>query len=111
MDKLVHAVHEVISKCPCEDGCPSCVGAALPAFALTDLDSGTRGRIPDKQAALVITHHLLGLKPYVPKVRPGAQEPEETAKRPPVAEDPPEPPKPLDMRRRLSDIERKRKQE
>ncbi len=111
MDKLVHAVHEVISKCPCEDGCPSCVGAALPAFALTDLDSGTRGRIPDKQAALVITHHLLGLKPYVPKARPGTQEPEETAKRPPVAEEPPEPPKPLDMRRRLSEIERKRKQD
>jgi len=111
MDKLVHAVHEVISKCPCEDGCPSCVGAALPAFALTDLDSGTRGRIPDKQAALVITHHLLGLKPYVPKARPGTQEPEGTAKRPPVAEEPPEPPKPLDMRRRLSEIERKRKQD
>ena len=111
MGRLVAAVHEVISNCPCEDGCPSCVGAALPSFALTDIDSGTRGRIPDKQAALVITHHLLGLEPYVPKARPELREVEETVAEPPVPEQAPEPPKPLDMRRRLSEIERKRKQE
>jgi len=111
MDKLVQAVHEVISNCPCADGCPSCVGAALPAFALTDIDSGTRGRIPDKQAALVITHDLLGLEAYVPKARPGTVGVEETVEEKTVAEQAPESPKPLDMRRRLSEIERKRKQE
>jgi len=111
MERLVAAVHEVISNCPCEDGCPSCVGAALPSFALTDIDSGTRGRIPDKQAALVITHHLLGLEPYVPKARPETREAGEAVEERPVAEQTPDPPKPLDMRRRLSEIERKRKQE
>jgi len=108
MDKLVQAVHEVISKCPCEDGCPSCVGAALPSFALTDLDSGTRGRIPDKQAALVITHHLLGLEAYVPRVRA-----EDVAEEPVIESvrteaEVVQPAQATDLRRRLSEIERKR---
>lgn len=60
MEQLMQAIHKVITNCPCISGCPSCVGAALPAFALTDIDSGTRGRIPDKQAALLIMRHLLG---------------------------------------------------
>ncbi|MFP4058527.1 MAG: DEAD/DEAH box helicase [Candidatus Brocadiia bacterium] len=66
VDDLVRSVHAVISECPCEDGCPSCVGAAVPAFALGDLDSAVRGRIPDKQAALVILGELLGLEPHAP---------------------------------------------
>jgi len=64
---LIESVHTVISRCRCEDGCPSCVGAAVPSFALSDLDSGTRGRIPDKEAALIILHEFLGLPPYQPK--------------------------------------------
>jgi len=60
MEELAQAVLEVIRKCPCEDGCPSCVGSAIPAFAMTDLDSGTRGRIPDKTGALMILEHMLG---------------------------------------------------
>jgi hypothetical protein len=35
------------------------VGAAIPAFAQTDLDSATRGRIPDKRAALFLMEELL----------------------------------------------------
>ena len=108
MEELVRAVHEVIANCQCEDGCPSCVGAALPAFALTDLDSGTRGRIPDKQASLVITHHLLGLEPYVP--RPRDDRPVEALAQPEVVEEPqdeaPVEKLPVSLRKRLSDLQR-----
>jgi DEAD/DEAH box helicase domain-containing protein len=108
MEELVRAVHEVISNCQCEDGCPSCVGAALPAFALTDLDSGTRGRIPDKQASLVITHHLLGLEPYVPRRRD--DRPVETLEQPEATPEPqdeaPVEKLPVSLRKRLSDLQR-----
>jgi DEAD/DEAH box helicase domain-containing protein len=67
--ELLESVHAVVANCGCEDGCPSCVGAAVPAFALSDLDSAARGRIPDKDAALLILHDLLGLDPYVPRPR------------------------------------------
>ena len=59
IEELMQAVYEVVSRCGCEDGCPSCVGSAMPAFALTDLDSGTRGRIPDKQGAILILREML----------------------------------------------------
>jgi len=51
-DDILKTIAEVILKCSCEDGCPSCVGAAIPASAMTDLDSAVRGRIPDKAAAV-----------------------------------------------------------
>lgn len=59
-DDILRTVTEVIEHCPCPDGCPSCVGSAIPASAMTDLDSGVRGRIPDKQAALLLLHTLFG---------------------------------------------------
>jgi DEAD/DEAH box helicase domain-containing protein len=49
--EILATVYEVIRDCGCEGGCPSCVGAAVPAFAMSDLDSAVRGRIPDKAAA------------------------------------------------------------
>ncbi len=55
--EMLGTVRDVIAECGCEDGCPSCVGAAVPVFAMTDLDSAARGRIPDKSAA----HFLLDL--------------------------------------------------
>jgi DEAD/DEAH box helicase domain-containing protein len=60
IEELMQAVYSVVSECPCENGCPSCVGSAIPAFAMTDLDSSTRGRMPDKEGALVILRELLG---------------------------------------------------
>jgi DEAD/DEAH box helicase domain-containing protein len=57
--ELVGTVHTVIRECRCEDGCPSCVGAAVPAFAMTDLDSSVRGRIPNKEAAKFLLDELL----------------------------------------------------
>jgi len=60
VEEILQTIRTVIEECSCEDGCPSCVGAALPAFAMTDLDSGVRGRIPDKQAAKVLLQMILG---------------------------------------------------
>lgn len=48
----------MIGNCACEDGCPSCVGAATPAFAFGDIDSGARSRVPDKAGALEILIRL-----------------------------------------------------
>ena len=59
MEELMQAVYEVIRKCSCESGCPSCVGSAMPSFAMTDLDSGSRGRIPDKAGALAILESVM----------------------------------------------------
>jgi len=52
IEELMQTVHAVIRDCSCEGGCPSCVGAPIPPFAMTDMDSSVRGRIPDKAAAL-----------------------------------------------------------
>jgi len=60
MERLLRTVRDVIRDCSCPDGCPSCVGAAVPAFAMTDLDSSVRGRIPDKRAARFLLDRLLG---------------------------------------------------
>jgi len=49
--EIMGTIHDVIRDCACRSGCPSCVGAAVPAFAMTDMDSAVRGRIPSKEAA------------------------------------------------------------
>ena len=59
MDELLGTILTVISECGCDDGCPSCVGAPITPFAMTDLDSSVRGRIPDKQAAAFLLRELL----------------------------------------------------
>ena len=57
-DDIIKTIAEIIRNCGCADGCPSCVGSATPAFAMTDLDSAVRGRIPDKQAAQFLLDEL-----------------------------------------------------
>lgn len=69
LEDVLRAAWEVISRCPCEEGCPACVGAPMPAAMLNDLESSTRTTVPHKETALVMVHALLGLAPYVP-VRP-----------------------------------------
>jgi len=59
MDRLLRTILDVIAECSCEDGCPSCVGAAVPTFAMTDLDSSVRGRIPSKRAASSLLRAIL----------------------------------------------------
>ncbi len=60
MPEILQTVYEVVCDCSCEDGCPSCVGSAMPAFAMTDLDSAVRGRIPHKTGARLLLEALLG---------------------------------------------------
>ena len=59
MDQLLRTIRDVVRDCSCPDGCPSCVGAAVPAFAMTDLDSSVRGRIPDKRAAKLLLEQIM----------------------------------------------------
>jgi DEAD/DEAH box helicase domain-containing protein len=59
IDEIMQTIATVIRECGCEDGCPSCVGAAVPPFAMTDLDSAVRGRIPNKEAARALLDALL----------------------------------------------------
>jgi len=58
IEELMQTAHALVRECGCEDGCPSCVGSAVPAFAMTDLDSAVRGRIPSKAGALFLLDAL-----------------------------------------------------
>jgi len=60
LEEVMRAVRDVVVECSCADGCPSCVGAPVPPFALSDLDTAVRGRIPDKAAARMLLEALLG---------------------------------------------------
>ena len=61
---------DLITACECADGCPSCVGSPLPPHSQLDPDTAAKGRIPDKEGALIILHELLELEPYIPKPKP-----------------------------------------
>ncbi len=58
-DAIMQTIADVVRACACEDGCPSCVGSAVPPSAMTDLDSAVRGRIPNKGAAIFLLDSLL----------------------------------------------------
>ncbi|MDD4264094.1 MAG: DEAD/DEAH box helicase [Firmicutes bacterium] len=68
MEDMLPKALEVIEGCSCERGCPSCVGAPRTKGDLLDPDASPRGKLPDKEAALIILHSILGLKEYVPIV-------------------------------------------
>jgi DEAD/DEAH box helicase domain-containing protein len=61
MPDILQTVYDVIRDCSCEDGCPSCVGSSVPAFAMTDLDSAVRGRIPHKAGARLLLEAMLNV--------------------------------------------------
>ncbi len=67
IEDILQACVFLIRHCPCEDGCPSCVGSTARNFVHYDAEGEARERIPDKEAALVILHHILQLEPYLPK--------------------------------------------
>ncbi|MBM3262623.1 MAG: DEAD/DEAH box helicase [candidate division Zixibacteria bacterium] len=67
VEQVVEGCWTLIRACPCADGCPSCVGSAVPIYVQHGADVEIKGRIPDKEAALVILHDWLGKEPYIPK--------------------------------------------
>lgn len=75
--EILEACVYLIHNCPCESGCPSCVGWGPRSYVHYDAEGDARERIPDKEAALIILHHILGLEPYVPR----AMSDEERARR------------------------------
>lgn len=66
VEEVFLSAKDLIAACPCESGCPSCVGSPLPPNPQLDPDTSGKGRIPDKEGALVILHDLLELEPYIP---------------------------------------------
>lgn len=72
IEEVLAASCDLIHACGCPDGCPSCVGAPIPPYGRAEMDGDARGRVPDKEAALVILHALLEREPYIPKPRPRA---------------------------------------
>jgi DEAD/DEAH box helicase domain-containing protein len=66
VEEIMEAALGLIESCSCTRGCPSCVGSPIPPFSQLDPDTGGKGLIPDKEAALVILHRLLEKKPYAP---------------------------------------------
>lgn len=66
VEEIMRAALELIASCACRHGCPSCVGSPIPPFSQLDPEEGGRGMIPDKEAALVVLHHLLEIEPYEP---------------------------------------------
>ena len=66
ISQILEACLQLIEDCSCSTGCPSCVGSPLPPYAATDPDSDIKGTIPDKEAALLVLHDLLGREPYIP---------------------------------------------
>jgi DEAD/DEAH box helicase domain-containing protein len=67
LEAVLEACVYLVHHCACQSGCPSCVGSTNRSFVHYDADGEARERIPDKEAALVILHHLLQLEPYIPR--------------------------------------------
>ncbi len=64
-EKAYHRMHEILPRvlesvenCPCEDGCPCCVGKPLRQYSTWNVERG-EASIPSKTAALMILRELL----------------------------------------------------
>ena len=88
-ESLMEQCLVTIAHCACELGCPSCVGlpTTQPAQQM-DPDLGHGYSIPDKEAALVLLHHLLGRDPYIPRRRRRARRAPAATPRPKEVEAP-----------------------
>ena len=59
MHLILPAVLEHVKQCPCEEGCPCCVGKPLRQYATWDVERG-EASIPSKKAAMAILGGLFG---------------------------------------------------
>jgi len=86
--ELLESCLNLIHECQCEDGCPSCVGIPAGPSLHFDPDVNSGRPIPDKEAALVLLHEMLGKEPYIPKPKPVEEpplpEPEPEQKKPEI---------------------------
>jgi len=82
IEEIMLAALELITSCTCQRGCPSCVGSPIPPFSQLDPETGGKGMIPDKEAALVILHLLLEKEPYQPPPPEQRRDEEELQERP-----------------------------
>ncbi len=82
IEEIMLAALELITSCTCQRGCPSCVGSPIPPFSQLDPETGGKGMIPDKEAALVVLHHLLEREPYQPPPPEHRRDEEELQERP-----------------------------
>jgi len=74
IEPVVKGALILIEDCQCKTGCPSCVGAAVPPHEMSSIDEAAGGKIPDKEAALILLHEMLQLEPYIPKYNPPSLE-------------------------------------
>lgn len=58
LHEIMPAVLDAVRKCPCDDGCPCCVGKPLRQFTTWNVERG-EGSIPSKRAALMVLEGLL----------------------------------------------------
>ncbi len=68
IEEVMRDALALIRRCQCDDGCPSCVGSPLLPQYQQDPDAEMKGRIPDKEAALILLHALLEEPDYEPKM-------------------------------------------
>lgn len=93
VEEVLQAALKLIEECPCERGCPSCVGSSDPPG--TPEEPGPGRPLPDKEAALCLLHDLLQLGPYQPPL--GEHVPPEGLPEP-VEMPPGPPPEPVEIR-------------
>ncbi len=59
MHRILPAVLDSIERCPCDEGCPCCVGKPLRQYATWNVERG-EASIPSKESALMILKGVLG---------------------------------------------------
>ena len=59
LHRILPAVLDTIRRCPCQDGCPCCVGKPLRQSVTWNVERG-EGSVPSKAAARMILERLLG---------------------------------------------------
>jgi ATP-dependent helicase YprA (DUF1998 family) len=62
LHEILPAVRDALERCPCEEGCPCCVGKPLRPYDTWNVERG-EGSIPSKAAALAILRGLMARGP------------------------------------------------